>query len=80
MAPAGLVGFLPEPAVMGAPLDRPATRLEVAIGRTLAVCVHPIAAWRTRPVYRPLLLFSGCLTASYILVFLALQFLSPLSP
>jgi hypothetical protein len=80
MAPAGLVGFLPGRAGMGASLDRPATRLEVAIGRTLAVCAHPIAAWRTRPVYRPLLLFSGCLTASYILVFLALQFLSSLAP
>jgi hypothetical protein len=63
---------------MGAASDRPATRVEVAIGRTLAVCVHPIAAWRTRPDYRRLLLFSGCFTASYILVFVALQFLSPL--
>jgi hypothetical protein len=53
--------------------------LEVAIGRTLAVFVHPVAAWRARPVYRRLLLCSGCFTASYILVFLALQFLSPLS-
>ena len=64
---------------MGAVLDRPATRLEVAIGRTLAVCFHPVAAWRTRAVSRRLLLFSGCFTASYILVFLALHFLSPLS-
>jgi hypothetical protein len=63
---------------MGAASDRPATRVEVAIGRTLAVCVHPVAAWRTRPDYRRLLLFSGCFTASYILVFVALQFLSPL--
>jgi hypothetical protein len=53
--------------------------VEVAIGRTLAVCVHPVAAWRTRPDYRRLLLFSGCFTASYILVFVALQFLSPLA-
>jgi hypothetical protein len=64
---------------MGAASDRPATRLEVAIGRTLAVFVHPVAAWRARPVYRRLLLCSGCFTASYILVFLALRFLSPLS-
>jgi hypothetical protein len=62
---------------MGAAPDRPATRLEVAIGRTVAVFFHPVAAWRTQPVYRRLLLFSGCFTASYILVFLALQFLSP---
>jgi hypothetical protein len=64
---------------MGAVSDRPATRLEVAIGRTLAVFVHPVAAWRARPMYGRLLLCSGCFTASYILVFLALQFLSLLT-
>jgi hypothetical protein len=57
---------------------RPATRVEIAIGRALAVLVHPVAAWRTRHAYLPLLLFSGCFAASYILVFLAMQFLSPL--
>jgi len=30
------------------------------------------------PAYRRLLVYSGCFTASYILVFLALQFLKPL--
>jgi len=63
---------------MGVAADRPATRLEVAIGRTLAECCHPVAAWRTRPAYRRLLFVSSCFTASYILVFLALRFLSPL--
>jgi hypothetical protein len=58
--------------------QHPATRAEIAIGRTLAVLVHPVAAWRTRHDYRPLLLFSGCFAASYILVFLAMQFLVPL--
>jgi hypothetical protein len=52
--------------------------LEVAIGRTLAVYLHPVAAWR-RPAYRRLLLCSACFTASYVLVFVALRFLSPLS-
>ena len=56
----------------------PATRVEIAIGRTLAVLVHPVAAWRTRNAYRRLLLYSGCFTASYILVFVVLQFLTPL--
>ena len=60
-----------------APLP-PATRVEIAIGRTLAVLVHPVAAWRTRNAYRRLLLYSGCFTASYILVFVVLQFLTPL--
>jgi len=53
--------------------------LEVAIGRTLAVYLHPVAAWRARPAYRRLLLCSACFTASYVLVFVALRFLSPLS-
>jgi hypothetical protein len=53
--------------------------LEVAAGRALAVCVHPVAAWRTRPQYRRLLMFSGCFMASYVLVLVALQLLSPLA-
>ena len=61
---------------MQAAPDRPSTPLEVAIGRALAVCAHPIAAWRTRPEYRRMLMLSGCFTASYILVFIALQLLS----
>jgi hypothetical protein len=64
---------------MGAITDRPASRVEVAIGRALAACIHPVAAWRTRPDYRRMLLFSGCFTVSYILVLVALQLLSALS-
>ena len=64
---------------MAAVSDRPATRLEVAIGLTLAVIFHPVTAWRARLVYRQVLLFAGCFTASYVLVFLALQLLSPSS-
>jgi hypothetical protein len=56
--------------------QRPATRLEIAIGRAFAVLVHPVAAWRARQAYRRILFVSGCFMATYILVLLALQFLS----
>jgi hypothetical protein len=76
---AQVVAFLPHlPLMADATRFRPATRAEIAIGRTLAVLVHPVAAWRARHAYRRLLVYSGCFTASYILVFLALQFLTPL--
>jgi hypothetical protein len=77
---AGMSGgvFARLPLMAGATPRRPATPVEIAIGRTLAVLVHPVAAWRTRHAYRRLLLYSGCFAASYILVLLALQFLSPL--
>jgi hypothetical protein len=56
--------------------DRPATPLEVAIGQTLAGVCHPIAAWRTRPLFRRFVCVSGCFTASYVLMLLALRLLS----
>jgi hypothetical protein len=56
--------------------QRPATRLEITIGRAFAVLVHPVAAWRARQAYRRILFVSGCFMATYILVLLALQFLS----
>jgi uncharacterized protein YggT (Ycf19 family) len=61
---------------MVAATDRPATPLELAIGQMLAGVCHPIAAWRTRPPFRRLVCVSGCFTASYALVLLALQLLS----
>jgi hypothetical protein len=61
---------------MGTAADRAATPLEVSIGRTLASCRHPVAAWRTRPPFRRLVCVSGCFTASYVLILLALQLLT----
>ncbi len=29
-------------------LERPSTPVEILIGRSLALCLHPYAAWRTR--------------------------------
>ena len=49
--------------------DRPSTRSEVFIGRSLAICAHPVAAWRTtiRPIR--LVLFAGSFAAAYLTVF-----------
>jgi len=63
---------------MDATSDRLASPLEIAIGRALAVYLHPIAAWRARSAYRRLLLCTGCFAASYLVVLVVLRYLSPL--
>jgi hypothetical protein len=47
------------------------SKLEVLIGRSLAACVHPQAAWRVGPKGRiPLLL--GYFLAGYVVIFVTL--------
>jgi hypothetical protein len=46
--------------------DRASTRAEILIGRTLATCVHPYAAWRTRSIKNRVLLIAGFAAVSYI--------------
>lgn len=46
--------------------DRASTRAEILIGRTIATCVHPYAAWRTRSIKNRVLLFAGFAAVSYI--------------
>jgi len=58
-------------------LDRPGTPLEVLIGRSLAACVHPVAAWRSGSRSARLQFLLGYFVAGYVLVFLALLFLTP---
>jgi hypothetical protein len=58
-------------------LDRPGTRLEILIGRSLAACAHPVAAWRSGSRSARLQFLLGYFVASYVLVFLALLFLAP---
>ena len=48
-------------------VDRPSTRSEILIGRSLAACVHPWAAWRLSPWER-LRLIVGYLIIGYITV------------
>jgi hypothetical protein len=52
-------------------IDRPSTRTEILIGRSLAACVHPWAAWRLSPWER-LRLIVGYLILGYITVFAVL--------
>jgi hypothetical protein len=60
---------------MPAVAERASTRTEALIGRWLAVCVHPVAAWRTNSRSLRLLCVSGYFAGGYILVLLALGFL-----
>ena len=48
-------------------IDRPSTRTEIFIGRSLAACVHPWAAWRLSSWER-LRLIGGYLIIGYITV------------
>jgi hypothetical protein len=46
-------------AGMRSTLDIPTTRTEILVGRGLAMCVHPYAAWRVKaPAGRLLVLFA----------------------
>ena len=49
--------------------DRPSTRSEVFIGRSLAICAHPVAAWRTTIRSIRLVLLAGYFAAAYVTVF-----------
>lgn len=45
---------------------------EVLVGRTLALCAHPYAAWRSQSVKRRALVLFAYMTASYFIVLVAL--------
>jgi hypothetical protein len=47
---------------------RASNRYEVMIGRSLAACVHPLAAWRSRVRSFRVLLLAGYFTAGYLTV------------
>jgi len=49
--------------------DRPSTRSEVFIGRSLAICAHPVAAWRTTIRSIRLVLLASYFAAAYVAVF-----------
>ena len=57
--------------------DRPSTRGEVLLGRSLAACVHPVAAWRSGSRAARAQFFVGYFVAGYVLVFLALLLMTP---
>jgi hypothetical protein len=53
--------------------DRPSTRTEVLIGKLLAQCAHPYAAWRTGSRGARAIVVAAYFAASYAAVFVALQ-------
>jgi hypothetical protein len=56
--------------------DRPSNRLEIAMGRSLAICLHPVAAWLSRSQRKRLVLVGGYVGAGYVAVLLALLLLA----
>jgi hypothetical protein len=48
--------------------DRPSSRYEVFIGRSLAMCVHPFAAWRSTVRSVRALILAGYFAAGYLAV------------
>jgi|tagenome__1003787_1003787.scaffolds.fasta_scaffold20012610_2 hypothetical protein len=48
--------------------------LDVALGRALACCLHPVASWRLLPAHGRVVLVAAYVSASYVTVFAALCF------
>ena len=57
-------------------LMRRSNRFERLAGRSLALCVHPYAAWRTRSTRDRVLVFFAYVAGSYATVLALLQLLS----
>jgi hypothetical protein len=57
------------------PRERPSNRIEIMIGRSLAMSVHPAIAWRLLSPSRRALMVFGYFAVSYVTVFSALEFL-----
>jgi hypothetical protein len=50
--------------------------IEILLGRALAICSHPIAAWRSSSPRRRIVLVSGYFGAGYVGVLVALALLA----
>jgi hypothetical protein len=48
-------------------------QLEILVGRSLAMCAHPYAAWRSHSTKRRLLVLCAYSAASYVIVLGALM-------
>ena len=71
-----LVPFLPLTRNMTAAHNRQSHRIEVAIGRSAALCVHPHAAWRSPSRRDRAVLLISYFAISYVIVFGLLHALS----
>jgi len=65
-------GVLAFSIVMASVVCRPANRWETLIGRGLAMCVHPVAAWRCGSLRARLVVVAAYFAASYTVILSAL--------
>ena len=75
---APVVTFLPMSRLMPSPKNRihsPSSRIEIALGRSMAACAHPVAAWRVLSRPRRFLLAGFYGAVSYVSVLAALLIL-----
>ena len=56
--------------------NRSSNRIEVLVGRSAALCVHPLAAWRSRTRKDRALLLISYIAISYVIVFGLLHVIS----
>jgi hypothetical protein len=56
--------------------DRVSRRHEILLGRSLAACAHPLAAWRSRIRSFRVLVLAGYFTAGYVTVLAAMVFMN----
>jgi len=49
--------------------NRPSNRIEILVGRSAALCIHPLAAWRSRSRTDRALLVISYFAISYGIVF-----------
>ena len=61
-----------EPAAAVGPEGTPMTMWEIALGRWLAVCAHPVCAWRARSNKVRLIVLMSYFGAGYVGVITAL--------
>jgi hypothetical protein len=57
--------------------SRPSTQLEITIGRLLAVCAHPVIAWRRLSPSARLVVCGGYAAAAYAVVLVLLMMRHP---
>ena len=60
--------FLVYLGIEGAAASRPSNQVEITIGRLLAVCAHPLLAWRRLTPSARLVVWSGYAAAAYAVV------------
>jgi hypothetical protein len=63
-----MVPFLPSACSMAPARNLPSNRIEVLIGRSAALCVHPLAAWRSRSGRDRAMLLISYSALSYVIV------------